>query len=83
LKAGKHVLSEKPIAENLNDAEHLLRYYNTHIDRSKVTWGVAENFRFLDSYAYAGQEVEMLGRVLGFQVKVFSYVQPGNKWYGK
>jgi predicted dehydrogenase len=83
LKAGKHVLSEKPIAENLKDAEHVLRYYNTHIDRNKITWGVAENFRFLDSYAYAGQEVEKLGRVLGFQVKVFNYVEPGNKWYGK
>jgi predicted dehydrogenase len=83
LKAGKHVLSEKPIAENLKDAENLIRYYNKNIDKSKVTWGVAENFRFLESYAYAGQEVEKLGKILGFQVKTFNYVQPGNQWYGK
>lgn len=83
LKASKHVLSEKPIAENLNDAEQLIQHYNKNIDKSKVTWGVAENFRFLESYAYASQEVEKLGRILGFQVKVFSYVQPGNQWYGK
>jgi len=81
LKAGKHVLSEKPIAENLKDAEHVIRFYNIHIDKSKVTWGVAENFRFLESYAYAGQQVEKLGKVLGFQVKAFSYVKPGSKWY--
>jgi predicted dehydrogenase len=83
LKAGKHVLSEKPIAENLKDAEHVIRFYNIHIDKSKVTWGVAENFRFLESYAYAGQQVEKLGKVLGFQVKAFSYVKPGSKWYSR
>jgi predicted dehydrogenase len=83
LKAGKHVLSEKPIAENLKDAEHLIRYYNKNIDKSKVTWGVAENFRFLESYAYAGQEVEKLGRILGFQVNIFNYVEAGNQWYGR
>ncbi len=82
LKAGKHVLSEKPIAENLKDAEHLIRYYNKNIDKSKVTWGVAENFRFLESYAYAGQQVEKLGKVLGFQVKIFNHVEAGNQWYG-
>lgn len=82
LKAGKHVLSEKPIAENLKDAEHLIRYYNKNIDNCMVTWGVAENYRFLELYAYAGQEVEKLGKVLGFQVKIYNYVQLGNQWYG-
>ena len=36
-----------------------------------------------ESYAYAGQEAEKLGKILGFQVKTFNYVQPGNQWYGK
>jgi predicted dehydrogenase len=83
LKAGKHVLSEKPVAENLKDAERIVQFYNKNIDKSKVTWGVAENFRFLESYAYASQEVEKLGKILGFQVKIFNYVEPGNQWYGK
>jgi predicted dehydrogenase len=83
LKAGKHVLSEKPVAENLKDAEHIIKFYSENIDQSKVTWGVAENFRFLESFKYTSQEIERLGKILGFQVKIFNYVAPGNQWYGK
>jgi predicted dehydrogenase len=83
LDAGKHVLSEKPIAGDIDSAEKLIDYYNTKIDKSKVFWGVAENFRFLDSFLYAQQEVQKLGRVLGFRVKMFTKIDPGNnKFYG-
>lgn len=80
LLAGKHVLSEKPIANTIKDAEHLIKFYDTKIDKSKITWGVAENFRFLDAYGYARQEIEKLGRILNFRVKMFTFVD-GGKWY--
>jgi len=81
LTAGKHVLSEKPIAKDIKAAEHLIEFYNTHIDKTKVFWGVAENFRYLDSFLYGAQEVERLGRVLGFRVKMFGNVKPGDKYF--
>jgi predicted dehydrogenase len=83
LLAGKHVLSEKPIAQDTKRAERLIKFYHEHVDKSKVTWGVAENFRFLDSFEYARQEVAKMGRVLGFMVKVFGNVKTGSKYYGK
>jgi predicted dehydrogenase len=82
LAAGKHVLSEKPIAGDIEEAQKLIKYYNTKINRNNVFWGVAENFRFLDSFLYGQQEIQKLGKVLGFRVKMFTKIKPGNKGYG-
>ncbi|MCJ1321368.1 hypothetical protein MMC15_006712 [Xylographa vitiligo] len=81
LSAGKHVLSEKPIAENVKDAADLIKWYQSNIDTKKVTWAVAENFRYLNSFDHAQQEVQKLGRVLGFRVRLYGNVQAGSKYY--
>jgi len=47
-----------------------------------ATWGVAENFRFLESFEFARQEIGKLGRVLGFRVKMFGNVKVGDKYFG-
>lgn len=49
LAAGKHVLSEKPIAENTTRAKQLIQYYKSDKVKGGATWGVAENFRYLES----------------------------------
>lgn len=83
LAAGKHVLSEKPIAGDIQRAEHLIKYYKSDKVKGGATWGIAENFRFLDSFEYGRQEVQRLGRVLGFRVKVFGNVKKGEKYFGE
>jgi len=60
-----------------------LQWYRSSGDTNKVTWSVAENWRFLDSHLYAAEEVKKLGRVLGFRVKVNSMVMLGSKYFGK
>ncbi|KAJ5937967.1 hypothetical protein N7454_004309 [Penicillium verhagenii] len=66
LLARKHVLSEKPIAENLQDAVDLIKWYRTEL-RGSPTWAVAENWRYLNSYAYAAEKIKEMGRITGFQ----------------
>jgi predicted dehydrogenase len=46
--AGKHVLSEKPIASTVDEAKQLCDlYYNCNTKYSKtLQWSVAENFRY-------------------------------------
>lgn len=77
--AGKHVLSEKPVAENIKEAEDMIQWYRSNI--SEATWCIAENWRFLDSFARASEEIKKLGRLLGFQVRSFDMVQQSWKFY--
>jgi predicted dehydrogenase len=81
LAAGKHVLSEKPIAADLHRAEHLIKYYKSDKVKNKATWAVAENYRFLDSYKYASQEIANLGKLLGFTAIVWGHMKADNKYY--
>ena len=82
LTAGKHVLSEKPIAENVKDAQELINWYYANIDSKKVTWSVAENFRYLASFEYAREQVQRAGKLLAFRAKRYSLVK-GGKYFGK
>lgn len=82
LIAGKHVLSEKPVAENVKDADDLITWYRNEL-KTRATWYVAENWRFLDSIAFAKEEANKLGRTLGFRVRIYDNIQKGWKFYGK
>ncbi|KAL9089413.1 MAG: hypothetical protein Q9165_005734 [Trypethelium subeluteriae] len=77
LKAGKHVLAEKPIAKDVATAAELLEWYRKSINTSKVTFCVAENYRFFDSVIFARYQVKKLGRVLGFHVRLQNMVKLG------
>ncbi|KZF26558.1 NAD(P)-binding protein [Xylona heveae TC161] len=79
---GKHVLSEKPVAKDVASARELIKWYHSAMDTFKVTWSVAENYRYIESFLYAAQAVKELGRVLGFRVKVHNFVKPGTKYFG-
>lgn len=86
LTAGKHVLSEKPVAADIARAQKLIKYYQNlpTTDSPTIaqpTWGVAENYRFMHSFLYGRKQVESLGRVLGFRSKVFTLVKAGSKYF--
>jgi predicted dehydrogenase len=82
LSAGKHVLSEKPVAENVEEAEALIKWYTEEIEPlKKATWSVAENFRYLNSFRYAREKVQGLGKIIGFRVKVYGNIQQDGKFF--
>lgn len=77
------MLSEKPIANDIEAAEKLIHFYTALKEKgSKATWGVAENFRFLAPFRFARREIEKLGGVVGFRIKVFQHVKAGTKYFG-
>ena len=80
-KAGKHVLSEKPVAKDSTVAKQLIADYEPYKAKGLI-WGVAENFRFLDPIAYGTEELKRLGgEVTGFHVSVHDMIKDGNPYY--
>jgi len=81
LAAGKHVLSEKPIAGNVVDGQELLEWYS-RLGERKPVWGVAENFRFMESLAYAAQKVKEIGGLLRtFRLEKYGFVGVDDKYF--
>ncbi|KAK5103879.1 hypothetical protein LTS08_003301 [Lithohypha guttulata] len=81
LLAGKHVLSEKPVAENVKDAVELIEWHEKEIAPKGVTWGVAENVRFWAASVHAGEQRAEMGRALTFRARQQMLVEPGGKYY--
>jgi len=75
--AGKHVLSEKPIAPTIASACELLQLSRP----LPPLWGVAENYRFQPAWYYAQEAIASFGRILNFNVQISSLVEDSNKYY--
>ncbi|QMW33801.1 hypothetical protein G4B84_009267, partial [Aspergillus flavus NRRL3357] len=81
LAAGKHVLSEKPIAPDVETAQRLMDYYHGQT-KSGVLWGVGENFRFWNPVQKAARILtEMGGSLVTFSVTAYSFTDSKNPFY--
>ncbi|KAL4923495.1 Gfo/Idh/MocA family protein [Aspergillus undulatus] len=83
LAAGKHVLSEKPIAKDLATAQDLVTWYSdaSNVDKSKTFWAVAENYRFIRKWVTTAAEVQKLGGVRTFRVLVRNMIGTEGKYF--
>ncbi|KAF5250803.1 hypothetical protein FANTH_4075 [Fusarium anthophilum] len=80
LRAGKHVLSEKPIAQDTETAMDLVQWYNSQ--SSPPIWAVAENFRFNESLRYAETKTrQMGGELLSFRLSYYGLIKKENKYF--
>ncbi|KAF8311609.1 NAD-binding protein [Clavulina sp. PMI_390] len=53
LAAGKHVLSEKPIAQTVQHAQAAIASYKEQFESKGLFWRIAENFEVEPAYLYA------------------------------
>ncbi|KAH9885169.1 oxidoreductase family protein [Xylariomycetidae sp. FL2044] len=81
IAAGKHVLAEKPIAKDVKTAVELIEYCKKVSAETKATLAIAENFRFIEGWAYGAQEIKKLGKMTGFVVRMNSMMEKTNKYY--
>ncbi|KAF7589211.1 hypothetical protein BBP40_004595 [Aspergillus hancockii] len=80
LKAGKHVLSEKPIGKDVATAQELVKFYHS-LERRPI-WAVGENFRFWNSINAAAATLrEWNANVVTFRTSVYSLINDDNKFF--
>ncbi|KAF4443751.1 oxidoreductase-like protein [Fusarium austroafricanum] len=80
LSAGKHVISEKPIAQNTECAMELIKWY--HCLPNAPIWAVAENFRFNESLNHAESQVRATGGQLrSCRLSYYGLVSKDSKYF--
>lgn len=80
LEAGKHVVSEKPIAPTSGRARELIAL---HQQRPNQVWMVAENYRYEQAYRAAAQAIAdgAIGKPLVFDWSLQLPVDPDSPYY--
>ncbi|KAI0062479.1 oxidoreductase family protein [Artomyces pyxidatus] len=83
LAAGKHVISEKPVAADVAGAVELIKTYERDYKPKGLIWRVAENFESEPIYQRAGQAIRdgKIGKVTYFKVQVLNALDKDSKWY--
>lgn len=80
LRAGKHVISEKPLAPDAVIGRWLLAKYTK---RAGQVWMVGENWRYEDAFEQAAALIQggQIGRPLLCHMAVYNPINPDNKYY--
>ncbi|KAJ6787620.1 hypothetical protein PWT90_09412 [Aphanocladium album] len=84
LAAGKHVLAEKPIAQDVATAQALIAYAaSDDVRRTGATLSVAENQRYFPRFTFALEHAAKhdLGRVTHFSIRVSALIGKDSKYY--
>ncbi|KAG6848053.1 hypothetical protein H0H93_003811 [Arthromyces matolae] len=83
LAAGKHVLSEKPVAPDVKQGLELIKTYNELYKPKGLIWRVAENFEAEPSFRAAGAAIASgkIGKVIFFRTVVYNHIEKSSKWY--
>src|SRR5512140_493123 len=82
LRAGKHVISEKPMAPDVATGRRLLEIAGRLAAESGVVWMVAENWRYEEAYRAAAQALRsgQIGRPLQFAWTISNVSNAENKF---
>ncbi|XP_059628856.1 dehydrogenase FPY6-like [Cornus florida] len=83
LKAGKHVLQEKPAAASNIEAETALSSYNSICAKipGQPIWAVAENYRFEPAFVEGKKLVAGIGDMISVQVIVEGSMNSSNPYF--
>lgn len=79
LAAGKHVLSEKPIAKDFETAEALVQWHKSL--NGNALWSVGENMRFLEPLSFGATELAKMGEIQTFSLNFYTMVADDDKFF--
>jgi len=83
LAAGKHVLSEKPIAPDVKKGIELIDTYHQLYENKGQVWRVAENYEAEPGYRAAAAAILLgkIGKVIFFKTLGVMNMDKDSKWY--
>ncbi|GAB4856079.1 hypothetical protein Ancab_024719 [Ancistrocladus abbreviatus] len=83
LKAGKHVLQEKPAAASIVEIETALSSYKSMISLTPnpLIWAVAENYRFEPAFVEGKKLVADVGNMMSVQLIVEGSMNSSNPYF--
>lgn len=83
LAAGKHILSEKPVAKDVASGLKLIEEYEKQYKAKGLIWRVAENFEAESGYQAAARVIKegKIGKVIFYNARVVNYIDQSSKWY--
>lgn len=83
LEAGKHVLSEKPVAPDVKSGLDLIDTYENKYKGKGLIWRVAENFEAEPGLREAGKLIreQKIGKVYFWNHQVLNCTGPDSIWY--
>ncbi|KAL6966393.1 hypothetical protein U1Q18_032174 [Sarracenia purpurea var. burkii] len=83
LKAGKHVIQEKPAASSISEAEAALSSYNSTFGAlpGHPIWAVAENYRFEPALVESKKLVGEIGEMMSVQLIVEGSMNSSNPYF--
>jgi len=82
--AGKHVLSEKPIAKDVSTARLLLEDYKKEYAHKNIIFNVAEQFRYMEGPELARKWIvdeKAVGQLTQVHLKIWRNIKAGGKYY--
>lgn len=82
IKAGKHVIQEKPAASNIGEIATALASYKSVCSKpSQPIWAVAENYRFEPAFAEGNKLVADIGDMMNVQVIIEGSMDSSNPYF--
>ncbi|KAG7445420.1 oxidoreductase family protein [Guyanagaster necrorhizus] len=83
LQAGKHVLSEKPVAPDVAGGINLIEQCRSEFQGKGLVWRVAENYEVEPGIQEVGRLIGngAIGKVIGFKACILNYVSKDSKYY--
>jgi len=83
LAAGKHVLSEKPVAPDVKQGRDLISTYRQEYQPKGLIWRVAENYEAEPGIRKAAEVIRSgeIGQVIFFKAVVVNHIDKESKWY--
>ncbi|ODN92763.1 NAD-binding Rossmann fold oxidoreductase [Cryptococcus wingfieldii CBS 7118] len=83
-KAGKHVLSEKPLGRDVREAKELVAEYERVYKPKDLIWRVAENYAHEPVLRWAADLLKSTpeaGPILYWDLKFIAFVEDGSKYH--